>query len=150
MFKILLMIILLLLITSTISKEIFPFSPFFKPSIPIGKAFNVHGHRNTDLLSVKTPVEKNLINQEMKIRGLKKGIKVLTKNIATHQKKAAKSETNSELMKHNKMIVKNTNNIAQLHALHSAAKMKMKTMINAIPPQMKPVIVKKLKLEHRM
>ena len=150
MFKILIITILISSIKSTISKEIFPFSPFFKPSIPIGKAYISHGHRNTDLLSVKTPVEKNLINQEMKIRGLKKGIKVLTKNIATHQKKAMKSETNSDLMKHNKMITKNINNIAQLHALHSTAKMKMKTMINSIPPQMKTVIVKKLKLEHRM
>ena len=130
------------------SKEIFPNT--FKPSIPIGKAYNVNGHRNPDLLSFKTPVESKLINQEMKIRGLEKGIKVLSKNIATHRKKAAKSETNSELMKHNEMIAKNINNIAQMKTLKTAAKTKMKTIISSIPPQMKPVIVKKLKLEHRM
>ena len=43
--------------------------------------------KNLDLLNFKTPIETKLINQEMKIRWLKKGIKVLTKNINTHQRK---------------------------------------------------------------
>lgn len=133
------------------SQDILPINTNkFKPSIPIGKAYNVHGHRNPDLLSYKTPVETKLINQEMKIRGLNKGIKTLSKNIITHQKKASKAETQKELIKQQNLVIKNIKNIGILKTMKNTAKMKMKSMINAIPPQMKPVIVKKLKLEHRV
>ena len=140
--------ILCYVLNSSANLEILPNN--FKPSLPIGKAYNVHGHQNPDLLSFKTPVEIKLINQEMKIRGLEKGIKILNKNIKSHQKKALKSETRNEINKHNSLIATHSNNIANLQIMTKTAKIKMKTMINSIPPQMRPIIVKKLKLEHRM
>ena len=145
------MYIIIFLIIQSInvkSKEILPNT--FKTSLPIGKEYNVDGHKNPDLLSFKTPVETKLINQEMKIRGLSKGIKTLSKNILTHQKKALKAETQKELIKQERLAAKNIKNIALLSTMKNSAKMEMKTMINTIPPPMKPVIVKKLKLEHRM
>ena len=132
----------------------------FKPEIPTGTQteinrithsdYHVNGHDNPSLLDFKTPVEMELMNQEMKIRSLKSGIKAMTKNIITHQKRLSKAETQKESLKQQSLIAARTANVAELVGLHTAAKTKMKTMINAIPPQMKPVIVKKLKLEHRM
>ena len=133
---------------NTIKKEILPDN--FKPSLPIGKAYNVKGHRNPDLLSFKTPIEKKLINHEMKLRGLNKGIRILKKNIKTHKEKISKSETKKEVNKHNKLIAKNINSISQLKAMEETEKLKMKSTINSIPPQIKPVIIKKLRLEHRL
>ena len=143
----------MILLFVTIVGAIFPNN--FKPSqykdvILNFKTYIVKGHKNPDLLSFKTPVESQLINQEMKIRGLKKGIKVLSKNILTHQNKAAKAETQKELTKQNTLTAKRLSDVSQLKILHTQAKAKLKTMINAIPPQMKPIIVKKLRLEHRL
>ena len=56
----------MILLFITIASAIFP-NNFKSSQYNNFKTYIVKGHKNPDLLSFKTPVESQLINQEMKI-----------------------------------------------------------------------------------